>query len=85
MDAIYILLPAALLLGLIGLALMIWSVKSGQFDDMEGPSYRILFDDDKDMIPTHQNQKAPKEQEEEEEENQEDLPPEDGLDTKQPS
>ena len=51
MDAIYILLPVALLLGLIGLGLMIWSVKSGQFDDMEGPRHRILFDDDQEMIP----------------------------------
>ncbi|MBF0194648.1 MAG: cbb3-type cytochrome oxidase assembly protein CcoS, partial [Magnetococcales bacterium] len=57
MDAIYILLPAALFLGLIGLGLMIWAVRSGQFEDMEGPSYRILFDDDQDMIPKQQEEK----------------------------
>ncbi|MBF0380906.1 MAG: cbb3-type cytochrome oxidase assembly protein CcoS [Magnetococcales bacterium] len=57
MDAIYILLPAALFLGLIGLGLMIWAVRSGQFEDMEGPSYRILFDDDQDMIPTQNSEK----------------------------
>jgi len=28
-----------------------WAVKSGQFDDLEGPAHSILFDDDKDMIP----------------------------------
>jgi cbb3-type cytochrome oxidase maturation protein len=60
MDAIYILLPAALFLGLIGLGLMIWAVRSGQFDDMEGPSYRILFDDDQDMIPKQHGDKEAK-------------------------
>ncbi len=28
-----------------------WAVKSGQFDDLEGPAHSILFDDDEDMIP----------------------------------
>jgi cbb3-type cytochrome oxidase maturation protein len=28
-----------------------WAVKSGQFDDLEGPAHSILFDDDIDMIP----------------------------------
>ncbi|MBF0447052.1 MAG: cbb3-type cytochrome oxidase assembly protein CcoS [Magnetococcales bacterium] len=60
MDAIYILLPAALILGLIGLALMIWSVRNGQFDDMEGPRQRILFDDDQEMIPPQPNRKEKK-------------------------
>jgi cbb3-type cytochrome oxidase maturation protein len=32
---------------LIFLALFIWAVKSGQYDDYETPSYRILFDDEK--------------------------------------
>lgn len=29
-----------------------WSIKSGQFDDMEGPAERILMDDDDPMLPT---------------------------------
>jgi nitrogen fixation-related uncharacterized protein len=29
-----------------------WSVKSGQFDDLEGPAYRILDDDDTGVVPT---------------------------------
>jgi cbb3-type cytochrome oxidase maturation protein len=60
MDAIYILLPAALFLGLIGLALMIWAIRNGQFEDMEGPSYRILFDDDQDMIPKQNGEEEEK-------------------------
>ena len=47
MESLYLLIPlSVLLVFLIGL-LFWWSVRSGQFDDMEGPSYRILMDDDK--------------------------------------
>ena len=30
---------------------ILWAIKSGQFDDMEGPAQRILMDDDDPMIP----------------------------------
>ena len=30
-----------------------WAIKSGQFDDLEGPAQRILMDDDDPMIPFH--------------------------------
>jgi len=30
-----------------------WSIKSGQFDDLEGPAERILMDDDDPLLPTH--------------------------------
>ncbi|VAV83387.1 Type cbb3 cytochrome oxidase biogenesis protein CcoS, involved in heme b insertion [hydrothermal vent metagenome] len=46
MEMLYIMIPAAILLGLGGLAALIWSIKSGQFEDMEGPKYRIFFEDD---------------------------------------
>lgn len=51
MNAIFGLLPIALLLGGIGLAWMIWAVRTGQFEDMKGPAERILFEDDEEMIP----------------------------------
>lgn len=51
MNAVYLLLPLALFLGLIGLGCMVWAVKNGQFEDMEGPAQRILFDDDQDLMP----------------------------------
>ncbi|MBF0186842.1 MAG: cbb3-type cytochrome oxidase assembly protein CcoS [Magnetococcales bacterium] len=53
METVFILLPLAIFLGGIGLALLIWAVRNGQFDDMEGPAYRILFDDDDTMIPSN--------------------------------
>jgi cbb3-type cytochrome oxidase maturation protein len=46
MNIFYLLIGASLVVALIFLALFIWSVKSGQFDDNETPPYRILFDDD---------------------------------------
>lgn len=30
-----------------------WSIKSGQFEDLEGPAERILMDDDDPLLPTH--------------------------------
>lgn len=46
MTVLLILIPAALLLGLLGLAAFLWSLKSGQYDDLDGDAARILIDDD---------------------------------------
>lgn len=46
MDILYLLVPLSLLLvGIIVWAFM-YAVRSGQFDDLEGPAHRILMDDD---------------------------------------
>jgi len=46
MSVLLVLIPAALLLGLLGLVAFLWALKSGQFDDLDGAAHRILFDDD---------------------------------------
>ena len=46
MNVLIYLVPMALLLGLTGLAAFLWSLRSGQYDDMEGAALRILDDDD---------------------------------------
>ena len=46
MDIIYLLLPIALIIVIIIIAVFFWAVKSDQFDDLEGPAHRILMDDD---------------------------------------
>ncbi|MDQ6966187.1 MAG: cbb3-type cytochrome oxidase assembly protein CcoS [Mariprofundaceae bacterium] len=46
MSVIYGLIPGMILLGLISVLIFFWAVKSGQYDDMEGPAHRILDDDD---------------------------------------
>lgn len=51
MDILYILIPIAILLLAFGTWAFFWSVNSGQFDDLESPAHRILYDDDEDMIP----------------------------------
>lgn len=47
MSILVYLVPAALLLGGLGLAAFMWSLRSGQYDDLEGAAERILYDDDK--------------------------------------
>ena len=46
MTVLIYLVPMALLLGLTGLAAFLWSLRSGQYDDVEGAAVRILDDDD---------------------------------------
>jgi len=48
MEALIILIPIALALGLIGLAGFIWAMRHGQYDDLEGAASRILFDEPPD-------------------------------------
>ncbi len=47
MTAIMWLLPAALILGLLGLGAFFWSVRAGQYDDLDGAAERILIDDER--------------------------------------
>ncbi|WP_033068086.1 cbb3-type cytochrome oxidase assembly protein CcoS [Thalassospira australica] len=51
MSNLLLLIPIALFLGLLGLGAFLWSLRSGQFDDMEGAANRILFDDDDTKTP----------------------------------
>lgn len=51
MTGLLYLIPAALFLGLLGLGAFIWSLKSGQFDDLDGAAERILYDDDDEPPP----------------------------------
>lgn len=52
MTILYLLIPLSLIL--LGLAVwaFFWAVKNDQFEDLEGPAHRILFDeDDNDLTP----------------------------------
>lgn len=46
MEVIYYLVPVALVILVIAVGIFFWAVKSGQYDDMEGPAHRILMDDE---------------------------------------
>jgi cbb3-type cytochrome oxidase maturation protein len=47
----YFLIPIALGLGAVALIAFLWSLKSGQYDDLDGAAERILFDDDERPMP----------------------------------
>ena len=57
MDIIYTLIPLMIGLGLIGVIIFIWSVRSGQYDDLEGDAHRILMDDDDPLLPQNEADK----------------------------
>ena len=46
MEVLIYLVPIALLLGLTGLGAFMWSLKNGQYDDVQGAAVRVLSDDD---------------------------------------
>lgn len=47
MNVLYFLVPLALILAGIGVGAFIWSVRSGQFEDVETPGLRVLFDEER--------------------------------------
>lgn len=44
MDVLIYLIPVSLVLGGLALAAFLWSLRSGQYDDLDGAAHRILFD-----------------------------------------
>ncbi len=53
MSILYLLIPLAVGLMAIAIAFFLWTVRTGQYDDLEGPAHRILMDDDDPMIPAN--------------------------------
>ena len=45
-NIIFILIPLGLVLLVVAVAAFFWAVRSGQYDDLESPAWRILLDDD---------------------------------------
>jgi cbb3-type cytochrome oxidase maturation protein len=51
MEILYMLIPLAVVLMIVAVGGLIWAIRSGQFEDLEGPAYRILMDDDDPRVP----------------------------------
>lgn len=51
MESLYLLIPVSVILVFIIGVLFWWSLRSGQYDDLEGPAYRLLLDD-RDELPS---------------------------------
>ena len=52
MDVLYFLIPLSVLLVAVIVAAFLWAIRTGQFDDLEGPAHRILLDDDEQVGPS---------------------------------
>jgi len=50
MSSLFFLVPIALLLGATALGAFLWSMGSGQYEDLDGAGERMLFDDDKPVV-----------------------------------
>ncbi|MDP2826126.1 MAG: cbb3-type cytochrome oxidase assembly protein CcoS [Sulfuritalea sp.] len=55
MDILYLLIPLSLVLVFVIAALFWWSLKTGQYEDLEGSGHRILMDDDKTDLPRNRS------------------------------
>jgi len=56
MSVVFIALPFALLLALLFLAAFVWSVRSGQMDDLETPALRIFSEEDEITPPNNEDE-----------------------------
>ena len=52
MESLYLLIPLSIVLVFLIGVIFWWSVRSGQFDDLEGPGFRVLMDDNPPKPPT---------------------------------
>lgn len=48
MNIMIVLIPAALFMAVLGLTAFFWSLRSGQYEDLEGAAQRVLITDDED-------------------------------------
>ena len=60
MEVIYTLIPGMIFFGLIMVGVLIWAVKKGQYEDLDGDANRILMDDDDPLLPGNKNAKRKK-------------------------
>ncbi|MBC2670710.1 cbb3-type cytochrome oxidase assembly protein CcoS [Novosphingobium piscinae] len=51
MTGLALLIPLALMMGLIGLVAFFWALRNGQFEDCDGAAARILIEDDQPSVP----------------------------------
>ena len=68
MESLYLLIPLSVVLVFVIGVLFWWSLRNGQYDDLEGPAYRLLLDDrdelpQGDEAPEHKDGEAAKERE----------------------
>ena len=60
MESLYLLIPVSVLLVFVIGGVFWWTLKSGQMEDLEGPSYRILMEYDRHLSPQDDGQQTGK-------------------------
>lgn len=58
MNVIYSLIPGMMFFGILFVVVLIFAVKKGQYEDMEGSGSRILLDEDEEMMPHPTNRQG---------------------------
>ena len=51
MNILYLLIPISLIIVAIAVWVFMWAIRSGQYEDLEGPAHRILMDDNDPLVP----------------------------------
>ena len=57
MQILYLLISISLIIVIFAVCMFIWAVRSGQYEDMEGPAHRILMDEDDPLVPRERQSK----------------------------
>jgi cbb3-type cytochrome oxidase maturation protein len=60
MEIIYLLIPLSIILVGLIIWVFLWAIRSGQFDDLEGPAHQILMDDDDPVVNTDKEKESEK-------------------------
>lgn len=61
MNVLLFLIPVTLLMGITGLVAFMWSLRTGQYEDLVGDAERILFDDEDKPLPARHRRSDDKE------------------------
>jgi cbb3-type cytochrome oxidase maturation protein len=62
MEIIYLLIPLSVILVGVIIWIFLWAIRSGQFDDLEGPAHQILMDNDDPVIDPDDKQESEKDE-----------------------
>jgi cbb3-type cytochrome oxidase maturation protein len=58
MDIVYLLIGVSLVLLGVIIGIFMWAIKSGQFDDLEGPAHAVIMDEDRAGPPPERTEKT---------------------------
>lgn len=58
MEVVFGLVGVSVVLVIVIAAVLLWAVRSGQFEDLEGPAWRVIMDDDRPRIDDDQSRDA---------------------------